>query len=152
MPRVGNCAAAIHIHQKLQGLQCETQQASSSPMKDIDIYTLATYKMSPAALSGMPAHFGGTGNLVYLKWKWGKFLISICSVLCTGSLTRLSTPNQRVFWAGGATSSINGPVSVMMDASPAPMTTRQKSNVQKLGAMLHPTDAIAQTPNPKPAR
>lgn len=42
-------------------------------MKNIDVYTSATEKMSPAALSRLPAHIGGRGNLVYLKWKWGKF-------------------------------------------------------------------------------
>ena len=66
-------------------------------------------------------------------------------------LTRLRMPNHRVFCAGGATSSMKGLLSVMMDASPAPMTTRHRIRTQKLGATAQPTDPITHTANPNPA-
>ena len=60
-------------------------------------------------------------------------------------------PNQRVFWAGGATSSMKGLLRVMMEASPAPMTTRHRMSTQNLGATAQPTEPSTHTANPKPA-
>lgn len=66
-------------------------------------------------------------------------------------LTRLSMPNQRVFCAGGATSSMKGLLRVMIEASPAPMTMRHRMSTQNRGANAQPTEPSAHTAKPKPA-